>query len=149
MTVQDAAVITATARVRQLLGLTQILTARLETETAAFAAQRPQDVAEGLAETQDLANAYRRESAQVKADPSALAAAPLTERKALMTATRLFDAAVAAHATAVEAARQISEGLVRAIAGEVTEARGAPAGYGASGHAAVADGRAFALNRTA
>lgn len=145
----DAATLNATARVRQLTDLTRRLTDRLTEESRAFESRRPQDAAATMAATQDLANAYRRESAQVKADPSALAAAPLAERKALMTATRLFDAAVSAHASAVEAARQISEGLVRAIAGEVTEARGSPAGYGASGHAAVADGRAFALNRTA
>lgn len=149
MSFTESAVVTATARVRQLLRLTETLTDRLETETAAFAAQRPQDVAHGLSETQEMANAYRREAAQIKADPSVLAAAPATERQGLLEATRLFDAAVSTHARAVEAARQISEGLVRAIAGEVTEARGAPVGYGAGGQAAVGDGRAFAYNRTA
>lgn len=149
MTLTDSAVVTATARARQLLRLTQALTSRLETETAAFAAQRPQDVAAGLSETQDLANAYRRETAQIKADPTLLAAAPQSERQALIEATRIFDVAVSAHANAVEAARKISEGLVRAIAGEVAELRGAPVGYGAGGQAPALDGRAFALNRTA
>lgn len=149
MSFTESAVITATARVRQLIRLTDALTARLQAETAAFAAQRAQDVAAGLTETQEMANAYRRESAQIKADPSVLAAAPVAERQALLESTRQFDAAVGAHAGAVEAARKISEGLVRAIAGEVADARGTPVGYGAAGQAPVTDGRAFAFNRTA
>ena len=67
----------ALARVRQLIRLTEDLTDRLINETRAFEARRPQDVVEGLAETQEMANAYRRESAQVKANPEILAGAPL------------------------------------------------------------------------
>ncbi|MDZ4364517.1 MAG: flagellar basal-body protein FlbY, partial [Brevundimonas sp.] len=86
-----AATLNASARLRQLIDLTQRLTARLSTELAAFEARRPQDVAAGLAETQDLANLYRRESAQVKAHPATLAAAPAVERMALVEATRAFE----------------------------------------------------------
>jgi hypothetical protein len=145
----DAATLNATARARQVLDLTRRLTARLESETQAFQARRPQDVALTLAETQDLANAYRRESAQVKADPGVLAAAPFAARQALIEATRTFEDILAIHARAVEAARTVSEGLVRTIAAEVAGQRGSPSAYGASGRANAGDGRAVAFNRTA
>lgn len=139
----------AAARVRQLTDLTERLTNRLADETAAFEARRPQDVAAGLSETQEMANLYRRDTAHVKANPALLSGAPATDRKALIDATRLFERVVAAHGRAVEAARVISEGLLRAIAEEAALARPAGSAYGAGGQAAVSDGRAFALNRTA
>jgi len=149
MTADHAAALNASARLRQLTDLTVSLTARLTAELAAFEARRPQEVLVGMAETQELANIYRRESAQVKAHPALLAAAPLAEREALIRATRAFETILDRHASAVEAARTISEGLVRTIAAEVTAARGNPVGYGASGRAAAGDGRAVAFNRTA
>lgn len=145
----DAAALNATARVRQLVDLTERLTTRLTEESRAFEARRPQDAAATLAETQDLANAYRRESAQVRANPAALAAAPAAERTALIRATEAFEAVLSRHARAVEAARIVSEGLVRTIAAEVAGQRGSPSAYGASGQANAGDGRAVAFNRTA
>ncbi|VXA91221.1 flagellar basal-body protein FlbY [Brevundimonas sp. G8] len=139
----------AQARVRQLTALTLRLTERLEAETLAFADGRPQDVASGLAETQEMANLYRRDSAHVKANPALLSSAPLDDRKTLIDATRDFDAVLARHGRAVDAARQISEGLVRAIAAEVAAARTPASAYAADGRAALGDGRAVAINRMA
>jgi hypothetical protein len=141
--------VTATAHLRRLTDLTDRLTARLEAETDAFASRRPQDVTASLAETQELANLYRRESAQLKSNPGLLSAAPASERMGLIKATETFEAVLAIHARTVEAARTISEGLVRAIAQEVAGARAMGTGYGASGRAAAGDGRAVTLNRTA
>ncbi|MFN3668162.1 MAG: flagellar basal-body protein FlbY [Brevundimonas sp.] len=145
----DAATVNATARVRQLTDLTQRLTDQLTAESRAFEARRPQDAAATVGATQDLANAYRRESAQVKADPASVAAAPLADRTALVRATEAFEAVLSRHARAVEAARIISEGLVRTIAAEVAGQRGSPSAYGASGKANLGDGRAVAFNRQA
>ena len=139
----------ATARVRQLTRLTEDLTDRLINETRAFEARRPQDVAAGLAETQEMANVYRRESAQLKANPALLGPAPTTDRLALIAVTQAFEAVLARHGRAVEAARIVSEGLVRAIAEEVAAARPPASAYGATGRAASGDGRAVTLNRTA
>ena len=141
--------VTATAHLRRLTDLTDRLTARLEAETDAFASRRPQDETASLAETQELANLYRRESAQLKSNPGLLSAAPASERMGLIKATETFEAVLAIHARTVEAARTISEGLVRAIAQEVAGARAMGTGYGASGRAATGDGRAVTLNRTA
>lgn len=144
-----AATLNATARVRQLIDLTDRLTARLSEESRAFEARRPQDAAASMAATQDLANTYRRESAQLKANPAAVAAASPAERAALIRATEAFEAVLSRHGRAVEAARIISEGLVRTIAAEVAGQRGSPSAYGASGTATTGDGRAVAFNRQA
>jgi len=140
---------TATAAARHLTELTETLTGRLETETRAFAERRPQDVVASLPITQELANQYRRESAQVKANPAILAAAPSSERIKLVKATERFNTVLAKHSVAVEAARIISEGLVQTIAGEVAASRAMGTGYGASGRATAGDGRAITLNRSA
>ncbi|MDI1326256.1 MAG: flagellar basal-body protein FlbY [Brevundimonas sp.] len=145
----ETATVNARARVRQLTDLTTRLTARLIAESQAFEARRPHDAAATLAETQQLANVYRRESAQIKTDPSVLAAAPASDRMALVKATQAFEAILSRHARAVEAARIVSEGLVRTIVAEVASQRGSPSAYGASGQANAGDGRAVAFNRTA
>jgi hypothetical protein len=145
----DTATINASARVRQLTDLTKRLTTRLSAESEAFDARRPQDVAASLSETQDLANLYRRESAQLKAQPASVAPAPAADREALVRATQAFEAVLTRHARAVEAARIISEGLVRTIAAEVAGQRGSPSAYGASGRANAGDSRAVAFNRQA
>ena len=140
---------TAALRVQHLTRLTRDLTERLSVEMEALRAHRAQDLSDGMAQTQDMANLYRRESAQVKANPAAIAAAPEADRRALIEATEDFEAVLAEHAVAVEAARQVSEGLVRTIAAEVAGARAQGVGYGATGQAMQGDGRAVALNRTA
>lgn len=139
----------ASERARQLTTLTEDLTDRMITEIRAFEARKPQDAVGSIAETQEMANLYRRESARVKADPSLIAGATLSERNALMRATEAFDAVLARYARAVEAARVVSEGVVKAIAAEVAAARGSGAGYGASGYASAGDASAVALNRRA
>lgn len=139
----------AAVHVRRLIGLTDALSDRLETETRAFAERRPQDIVDGLTRTQDMANLYRRETAQLKATPALAASAPIADRQTLIRATQRFEAVLARHATAVQAARVVSEGVVQAIATEVAASRASGAGYGASGRAATTDGTAITLNRSA
>jgi hypothetical protein len=112
MSPEAAAELNASARVRQLIDLTDRLTEQLTVEAAAFEARRPQDAAATVARTSDLANTYRRESAQVKANPSVLAAAPAAERKALIAATEAFEAILSRHAAAVEAALGAYDGAL-------------------------------------
>lgn len=134
---------------RRLIDLTERLTARLTEETRCFEARRPQDIAAGITETQDMANLYRRETARVKADRGLLDSLPDAERDALIAATQAFEAVLARHNRALEAAKTITEGLVQTIAQEVAAARAQGAGYGAGGRAAGPDGRAVTLDRTA
>ncbi|MES2032829.1 MAG: flagellar basal body protein [Pseudomonadota bacterium] len=141
---QDAA-----DRVDQLIALTDRLTAMMVVQCQAFEQRRPQDVAVQMDEMTRLANIYRHESLKVRSSPNLIEDAPLDQRVKLMRATEAFDAVLARHGRAVEAARTITEGLVRAIAEEVAQQRPTGAGYGPAADAKAGDARAVTLNRRA
>jgi hypothetical protein len=117
-------------RVEQLVMLTDRLTELVAKSAQAFEEGRPHEAAAQLDETTRLANLYRHESARVRADPTLVASAPLAQRARLVRATEAFDAVLARQGRAIEAARTITEGLVKAIADEVTAQRGQAVGYG-------------------
>lgn len=148
-TTSAADVQAATANARHLIDLTRTLISRLAAETRAFRDRRPGDVVSSLEKTQDLTNQYRRETAQLKANPTLLESAPASLRMALVEATQTFNAVLATHATTVEAAKTISEGIVKVIANEVAVSRAMGTGYGTKGQPTAGDGRAVTLNRMA
>lgn len=139
----------AGARMAQLIALTERLTALITEQVQAFEARRPQDASLNAAETGRLANLYRHESLRVQAQPELLAGAPPDLHARLLAATRAFDAVLARHGRAVEAAKTITEGLVRAIAEEITRQRGAVAGYGPKAVQSSRPATSLALNRRA
>lgn len=134
-------------RVEQLMALLAQLTARITAETQAFEARRPQEAQAGLAETQRLANLYRHEATRIRRDPSLIAAADPTRRYRLREAVTGFEATLARHARALEAAKVVTEGLVKAVAEEIAAARPQAAGYGPGVKTAYA--APIALNRRA
>lgn len=140
-------------RVEQLIILTERLTSLVAEQAQAFEQSRPQDAAPLVEETSRLANIYRKESAQIRARPELIAGAPMAARMKLTRATEAFDAVLARQARALNAARTVTEGLVRAIAEEVAAQRqkGAPDGYGPTGQRAAkkTDGSAITLNKRA
>jgi len=139
----------AADRVEQLIALTRRLTDLLAEEARAFEARRPHDVAARGDETGRLANVYRHETARIKADPSLIAGAPVTERRTLIAATESFEAVLARHGRAVGAAKTVAEGLVHAIAQEISNARSAVSPYRPDGRAASSEASAITLNKTA
>lgn len=139
----------ASLQLQKLIGLTEQLDTRLLQELELVRSHKAADMAQGMAETAELANEYRRESARLKANPGLVVNAPLELKQALIKVTELFDETLAVHSEAIEAARRVSEGLVRTIASEVAGNRAMGTGYMASGHAAAGDGRAVALDRKA
>src|SRR6476661_3881260 len=128
----------ASARVDQLIGLTERLTELIGKECQAFEQRRPHEVALTLEETSKLANLYRHESLKVRNNVALVQAAPLAKRMRLMRATEAFDAVLARHGRALEAAKTVTEGLVRAVAEEVASKRPTGAGYGTTGANAAA-----------
>ena len=137
-------------RVEQLVLLTERLTALIAQQAAAFEQRRPQDAAAMLQEVSRLANLYRHESARVRADTSMIASAPLEARTRLVRATEGFDAVLARQGRAIEAARTVTEGLVKCIADEVANQRNQGSTYGASGRQAPgASATAITLNKRA
>jgi hypothetical protein len=113
----------AADRVAQLVALSERLTELIAAQSQAFEQHRPQDAAASLEETSKLANLYRHESGRVRADPALIAGAPLAERTRLVRATEALDAVLARQARALDAAKFVTEGLVRAIAEEVAAQR--------------------------
>ena len=120
----------STDRVDQLIALTERLTELIAQEAQAFEQHRPQDASAKLPEVSKLANIYRHESARVRETPSLIASASITQRTRLVRATEAFDAVLARQGRALEAAKTVTEGLVRAIAEEVADQRAGAAGYG-------------------
>jgi hypothetical protein len=139
----------ANDRAEQLITLTERLTERLSLELRAFEKRRPHEAAPSMAETATLANIYRRESAKVKADPSLLKGASQALITQLRKVTEVFDAVLARHNAMLTAARTLTEGLVRAIASEITRQRAPVSLYGANAKARAPDAGAVTLNRKA
>jgi hypothetical protein len=140
----------AADRVEQLVILTERLTELIAKQALAFEQRRPQDAAAMLEETSRLANLYRHESARVRADPRMVESAPLEARTRLARATEGFDAVLARQGRAIEAARTVTEGLVKCIAEEVASQRSQASVYGASGlQSAGPTATAITLNKRA
>jgi len=140
----------AADRVEQLTILTERLTELIAQQAQAFEQRRPQDAAGMMDESSRLANLYRHESARVRADPRLVESAPLEARTRLVRATEAFDAVLARQGRAIEAARTVTEGLVRSIAEEVASQRTKATSYGASGlQTGQAAATAITLNKRA
>jgi hypothetical protein len=124
-------------RVDQLTGLTDRLTALITQECKAFEERKPHEVALTLDETARLANLYRHESVRVRNNVQLVQAAPLAKRMKLMRSTEAFEAVLARHGRALDAAKSITEGIVRAVANEVASGKATGVGYGDSAAAAT------------
>jgi len=136
-------------RIDQLILLTERLTELVALEAQAFESRRPQDAAIHVEETSRLANIYRHESSRVRADPGLVTSADLRQRTRLIRATEAFDAVLARQGRALEAAKTVTEGLVRAIAEEVANQRQKGVSYGADATASLAGATAITLNKRA
>ncbi len=146
------AAVDADDRVHQLTLLTERLTDLIAKEALAFESRRPHEAAQYVEETAKLANLYRHESMRVRANTALIEAAKPELRHRLMRATEAFDAVLARQARAVNAARVVTEGLVRAVAEEIANQRSAPAatyGSGATMNDRPQSGAAITLNRKA
>ena len=139
----------AERNVEQLIALTERITAQMAADAADFEARRPLAAAQRVAATAELANLYRHESTRVKAEPALIAGASEASRKRLRQASEAFEAVLARHARALEAAKTVTEGVVRAIAEEVARTRSAGTGYGPGAQAQAAQATAITLNRRA
>jgi hypothetical protein len=142
----------AADRVDQMILLTERLTELITLEAQCFEQRRPQDTARYIEETGRLANIYRHESTRVRNNPQLVASAPANQRQRLIRATEAFDAVLARQGRALEAARSVTEGLVRTIAEEVATRREQRSGYGPEALPPVSAGSAataITLNRTA
>ena len=139
----------AADRVEQLIALTERLVDLMSQDAADFEARRPQDAAVRAEESGRLANLYRHESMRVKRDPGLIAAAPAERRRRLTELTQQLEAVLRRHARSLEAAKTVTEGLVKAIAEEAAAQQASAAGYGPGAAPARTAASPLALNRRA
>ena len=139
----------AADRVEQLIALTERLVDLMGQDAADFEARRPQDAAVRADETGRLANLYRHESMRVKRDPGLIADAPADRRQRLTELTQQLDTVLRRHARSLEAAKTVTEGLIKAIADEAAAQRAATSGYGPGATSPKGAATPLALNRRA
>ncbi|MBW8880093.1 MAG: flagellar basal-body protein FlbY [Asticcacaulis sp.] len=136
-------------RARQLLALTVRLGERLQHDTDVLEAHRPQDLAGEIAETQQLSNLYRLETARIKADPSLLGGLTAPEKQALREATATFQERLHRYEHAVNAAKTVTEGVIAAVAEDLNRLRNQAATYGALGKTSNTGPQSLNYGRTA
>ena len=132
-------------RAEQLLIITNRLTALIGEEHRRMEARQPPLEGAEADERNRLANAYRLELSRIKLEPALLDGAPPALLTKLRAATAHFQQALLAHETALGALKTVSEGLVQAMAEEVTRQRGGASHYGAQGALAAQSGPKPAL----
>jgi hypothetical protein len=136
-------------RAEQLLLITERLGALIATETARIQARRPPLEGAEAEEKNRLANAYRLELARIKQDPSLIEGVPRAVVEKLKAKTADLHAALADHEIALGAVKIVAEGLVHAMAEEVSRQRNGARGYGARGEMAAAQASAAVLDKSA
>jgi hypothetical protein len=136
-------------RVDQLIGIAETLTQFAQAECAAIKARKVPTPGGAQEDMIRMANAFRMEMGHIDADPSLIAAAPKADLARLRRACADLETATAAHRDALEALKQVSEGLMQAMAEEVARQRGSGASYGANGALAASATPAIALDKRA
>ncbi|CAL4867402.1 hypothetical protein MMA231_01655 [Asticcacaulis sp. MM231] len=136
-------------RATQLIALTIRLGERLVGETACLEAHRPQDIYEGIEETRNLSNLYRHELMRIKSDPSLLNGLTANEKKALREATELFQERLHRYELAVTAAKTVTEGIISAVAEDLSARRTQNSPYGARGRRVVTGPQSFNFGKNA
>lgn len=120
-------------RAEQLVLVTERLAVLVTEDTRRIEARLPPlDGAEGD-EKARLANTYRLELARIKHDRSLVEGAPPETLQRLREGTVALHETLAAHELALSAVKLVSEGLVHAMAEEVSRQRTGEANYGSRG----------------
>lgn len=125
-------------RADQLLAMGKRLIVLVEAEIAAMSARRLDGASADWDEKERLSQAWRVEIARIRAEPALLAGLDAARKAALRDISKQLEKTLESHARAIGAMREVTEGVVRAIAGEVAATRSAPAAYGRSGQVAAA-----------
>lgn len=120
-------------RADQLLVITERLNTLIVGEIQALKMRRLDGASADYEEKERLCHAWRLEVGRIKADPRLLAGIDEGRKAALREAAKRLEAALEGHAMAVAAMKEVTEGIVRAIVGEVASQRAAPPAYGRSG----------------
>ncbi len=137
-------------RVEQLALMSQRLAILVAAETARIEARLPLLEGGEAEEKNRLANAYRLEFARVQQDVALIKGAPQPLLDRLKEQTVNLNEALARHEAALNAVKLVSEGLVQAMAEELSRQRSRSDNYAANGALNAPSGpRPAILDRTA
>jgi hypothetical protein len=120
-------------RADQMIAICQRLVTLVSAEVEALKARKLDGATIDWDEKERLAHAWRIEVSHVKANPALLAGCGEDRKTKLKELSVSLEAVLEAHAVALSAMKDVSEGLVRTIATEIAATRSAPAGYGRTG----------------
>ena len=120
-------------RAEQLDVMTRRLIGLVTAEIEALKAHRLSQANADWDEKERLVHAWRIEVSRIKADPSLLAGLSTARKETLKAGAKELERVLEAHAHALAASKEVTEGLVRSIAAELASVRAAPAGYGRAG----------------
>ncbi len=120
-------------RADQLIAITQRLQSLILEETNALKQGKLDASTRDWQEKEKLAHAYRLEIQAIRSNPAMLDGASPQQKSELRDEVERFRALTEAHAHALEAGKEVTEGLFRAISEEIAETRAAPKGYGSAG----------------
>ena len=124
---------TPTDRVEQLIILTERLTGLIEQETSLLKERRPNEIADFQDERSKLSNLYAQEMELIKHNRSLIEGAPQELKLELKNRTGAFHDRLDEHKSYLNRIRTVTEGMVRAVADEVSKMNKADAGYGKDG----------------
>lgn len=124
---------TPTDRVEQLIILTERLTGLIERETDLLKERRPNEIADFQDERSKLSNLYAQEMELIKGNKALIDGAPADLKQELKDRTGDFHSRLDEHKAYLTRIRSVTEGMVRAVADEISKKNKADAGYGKDG----------------
>ena len=122
---------TGTVIVSRLISLIRQLSDHLEKENTLIRDRRPSALSPLYEEKIRLVTAYEQQMAVLARNKSLLDSAEAESIGELRDLSRKFDRLLARHGAIVAAAKNTTEGIVKAISDEVTKRNNPVAGYGA------------------
>lgn len=117
-------------RAEQIILLTERLLGLVRRESDALIARRPALLAQTAEEKARLSSLYAREMSAIRKSPALIEGAGAALLARLKSVTGEFRDALAEHDRLLTRLRQVSEGMIRAIAEEVGRTRRTVTGYG-------------------
>ncbi len=124
-----------TDRVEQLIALTQRLTGLIERETEFLKNRRPREITEFHDERAKLSTIYAQEMTLIASQRSLIEGVKAELLDQLKMLTGYFQEKLNEHGRVLSRVRSVTEGMIRAVAEEVSHMKNPQSGYGALANA--------------
>jgi len=121
----------STDRVEQLIALTLRLTGLIERETELFKNRRPREITEFQDERAKLSTLYAQELKLIANEKSLISDVKKDLLDQLKVLTATFQEKLSEHGKTLSRVRSVTEGMIRAVAEEVSHMKNPQTGYSA------------------